>query len=1276
MNALHIPNALVETLGWVLFHSVWELALIAVAAWLVTRAMRSCSAKTRYGMLVFALVAMSTAPVATLLVLPKPEPMVEVPHYITWTAPVGATSATTWAAPGVASDASAPEQLPAATESTDVRGSIVSFWSGVELAVHAWLHWIVGLWCLGVCLFAWRPALSLREVGRLRREGVSPAVDTAAATLRDLARRMRISRAVQILESTRVQVPVVVGYLRPMILLPVSLASQLPVPQLEAILAHELAHVRRHDYLVNLWQILVETLLFHHPAVWWLSYRIRVERENCCDDIAVSIVENRVEYGLALLAVAELRGPQTTLALGARSGSLLTRVGRLFPSHSGRRTFDSGNLVALVLLASSILAVAVWATAAAKEPDATAETKDQPPAAERVLRFPAERTMGIVFVRESNEMGYAHVAPKEWKKVGDARGEVRVPAGKEIRLDLSKAASRDLSGLDQLQADDLAMLNCLGTDVTDEGLAHVGRLSGLLILNLDETRITDEGMRHLSALTKLRSVNLEAFGVNRQGFGVGDESLKILARFPDLEAIRLRDTKVTGAGLAALAPLKSLKILNLSGTKIGDAGLAHLEQLPALETLHLGVSNDGAEITDEGLKTVGKLVNLKYLTLSGNKITGAGLDDLKNLSRLEDLALDDTGLTEAALAHLEPLRSLQKLRLYTGHRVTDVGAAHLAKLKSLRQLTENLTVTDAGIESLASLPHLERLSLLQSKITIEGVKKIAGMKSLQWLFFYECPIGDEELAVMCDLPNLEFLTLAETQVSGDGLAQLARLPKLSILSLDFGARDEQPAGPRPDLREVAKLPHLKDLRLRGWGLDSNDLESIAAMPGLEELNVGFPVDDQGAQQIASLRNLTSLEISNGVLTDVGVKHLSNLRKLTFLDLTGHFSDRGLESLAQLKLLWGFQVRSPYITTAGLRALERQLPALQYCDAVNDADGRADAEVPATVEFYIGESEPREGLTPAIVGGKHLLEDKLAKDPEIVELTKKITEMQSLIKQQGMLLANPNHFSLKIPRRQLSQLEEQIEERQAEIRRRMVEDGELVYLHQKPVLTRDDIREVNAVSDKNNGPAIGITFTDAGAAKIGIATAESIGKRIAVVVDGKVIFAAKIRTPIKDRAEITLRFSKTEVERLVQAISGSRQNSPVETEESAAASATRPYSSERDRLKAIGLALQVYYGANKHFPGLDARDNFDRPLLSWRVAILPYIDNGLYKQFHLDEPWDSDHNRTLIDKMPDEFRSARAGLGRTRFLAAVDPQRATAPPARRWSPSGPTRRARA
>ena len=119
-----------------------------------------------------------------------------------------------------------------------------------------------------------------------------------------------------LLESSRVAVPLVVGWLRPAILVPVAALSGLTALEMEAILAHELAHIRRHDYLVNLVQCLIETLMFHHPATWWISGVIRREREHCCDDIAVLACRDRVVYARALAAMEGLRSPCVLLVSG------------------------------------------------------------------------------------------------------------------------------------------------------------------------------------------------------------------------------------------------------------------------------------------------------------------------------------------------------------------------------------------------------------------------------------------------------------------------------------------------------------------------------------------------------------------------------------------------------------------------------------------------------------------------------------------------------------------------------------------------------------------------------------------------------------------------------------------------------------------------------------------------------------------------------------------------------------------------------------------------
>ena len=163
------------------------------------------------------------------------------------------------------------------------------------------------------------------------------------------------------LESALVEVPTVVGWLRPVILLPASALTGLSPEQLEAILAHELAHIRRYDYLVNIVQTVVEILGFYHPAIWWVSRRIRIERENCCDDLAVHVCGSSLQYARALACMEEIRHNTGDLALAATGGSLMARIARLLgrPAVDDRRFAWLPGLVALLLVAGLIIPAAL-----------------------------------------------------------------------------------------------------------------------------------------------------------------------------------------------------------------------------------------------------------------------------------------------------------------------------------------------------------------------------------------------------------------------------------------------------------------------------------------------------------------------------------------------------------------------------------------------------------------------------------------------------------------------------------------------------------------------------------------------------------------------------------------------------------------------------------------------------------------------------------------------------------------------------------------------------
>lgn len=323
--------ASVEALGWALVHFAWQGVLAAGVFAVLEAAAQGASARVRYGLAAATLSTMALLPPLTVLLTRGSAR--EIPPA------AGSAAATFGTTPATSPLARAGEGPVLA-----VRARIANALPGV-----------VALWCAGVVVLSLRFLGGWRLVQRMDRSA-RPLIGGAAAGLDALRRRMRISRPVRLLESTMVEVPTVVGWLRPAILLPAATLAGLSVEQLEAILAHELAHVRRHDYLASLLQSGVETLLFYHPAVWWVSHRMRVERELCCDDEAVAACGNPLEYARALAGLEALR-PAPRLAPAATGGPLFERIARLVADPSRHRVRASRGAAALLGLAALALAL-------------------------------------------------------------------------------------------------------------------------------------------------------------------------------------------------------------------------------------------------------------------------------------------------------------------------------------------------------------------------------------------------------------------------------------------------------------------------------------------------------------------------------------------------------------------------------------------------------------------------------------------------------------------------------------------------------------------------------------------------------------------------------------------------------------------------------------------------------------------------------------------------------------------------------------------------------
>ncbi len=325
-----LSEATLRLLALSLLHFLWQGAALAALAYVAMSICRSAS--TRYVLGVLTLGLMLLAPVGTFLVSRTQE---------------------------TASSPAMTENVFIQTVTTqNLHGSTV-----VKVAVKpeesasaaTYFPWLVELWFIGVVLLSLRSAGGILLIERLRRRETTPVGQGLLELCISLQRRMGLTRVVRYCESLRLDAPAVAGWLRPVVLLPMSAVTGLTEAQLEAVIAHELAHIRRYDALVNLFQVAVETLLFYHPAVWWLGKRVRVEREHCCDDEAVALCGSPVTYAHALTRMAESKAvPQ--LAMAVNRSPLVARVARLLGANAAAEVRGASLSAGVLCLSAALLA--------------------------------------------------------------------------------------------------------------------------------------------------------------------------------------------------------------------------------------------------------------------------------------------------------------------------------------------------------------------------------------------------------------------------------------------------------------------------------------------------------------------------------------------------------------------------------------------------------------------------------------------------------------------------------------------------------------------------------------------------------------------------------------------------------------------------------------------------------------------------------------------------------------------------------------------------------
>lgn len=320
---------LLYALGWTVIHSLWQAVVVAVVMALVLLGLQKRSAHLRY---IFANFSLG-------LVL-------------------GWAVYTFWDMYELAKITAANEiHFSGSLFATAEIGFLDGFFHHFTNYFNEHLPLIVLIWLLGFAFFMLRMVGGLIYIQHLknRHNQILPAF--WQEKLHKLAAQIPVRKSIGLVESALVKVPMVIGYFKPIILMPMGAINGLTVEQVEAILSHELAHISRHDYLLNILQSFIETLFYFNPAVWWISANIRSERENCCDDIAVELCGNSLAYAKALVSLQEVHAaaPMFAMPLSNNKNQLLNRVKRILNQPQNKSNIMEKFTTTLLLLVAMFL---------------------------------------------------------------------------------------------------------------------------------------------------------------------------------------------------------------------------------------------------------------------------------------------------------------------------------------------------------------------------------------------------------------------------------------------------------------------------------------------------------------------------------------------------------------------------------------------------------------------------------------------------------------------------------------------------------------------------------------------------------------------------------------------------------------------------------------------------------------------------------------------------------------------------------------------------------
>jgi beta-lactamase regulating signal transducer with metallopeptidase domain len=415
---------LIQAFGWALLHSFWQAFFIFACLRLVLLLWPQASASIKYNLSYISLAGIFTWFSVTLW---QQIEAVKRVHY----------AAQLMIETGIRP--SSRVEVPVIYKS---QAELTGLFPGLEM----WFPVLVAIYVTGVAVMTIKLTLDLLQLQQIRKNQVLPIDEVWEKHLRKLAAQLRIPRRVKLLISQHIQVPVMIGFLKPVILLPIAMFNNLTAEQLEAILLHELAHVKRNDYLLNIFQSIVETILFFNPFVWWISKNIRLEREHCCDDLVLAGQVQPLQYAKALVALEEYRLTVNALAMAAADNKqhLFHRIKRIMEMKTKNINYTQ-KLLAVMIIAVGLVSIA-WLNPSNKE-----EQRDnkKPVAKEDITTAPIAPAIAapvitqavsmIHFLSDTMPAGNKRQAEQQAKEAAEASMEAA-----KLGMDAAQAAMENI----------------------------------------------------------------------------------------------------------------------------------------------------------------------------------------------------------------------------------------------------------------------------------------------------------------------------------------------------------------------------------------------------------------------------------------------------------------------------------------------------------------------------------------------------------------------------------------------------------------------------------------------------------------------------------------------------------------------------------------------------------------------------------------------------------------------------------------------------------------